>query len=88
MRNDVTFHSDSDIPELVVLQTEQKELKVDSVLLTQCIPSWSRDSDRIFHYIKSALLYTVPLAFMSVAYCQIARVLWDEEHFPVHQPSK
>ncbi|KAE8747396.1 hypothetical protein FOCC_FOCC005863 [Frankliniella occidentalis] len=77
-----------DVPELVVLHTEQKELGVDSVLLTQCISSWNRQADMIYHCIKSAVLYFVPLGFMLIAYLQIARVLWDEEHFPVHQPGK
>ncbi len=72
----------------MVLHTQQKDLGVDSVLLTQCISSWDRQSDMIYHCIKSAVLYFVPLGFMLIAYCQIARVLWDEEHFPVHQPGE
>ncbi|KAJ1528878.1 hypothetical protein ONE63_007248 [Megalurothrips usitatus] len=77
-----------DVPELVVLETGQKELAVKSVLLTQCEPTWGRESDMVFHCIKSAFLYFLPLGFMLIAYCQIARVLWDEEHFPVHQPGR
>lgn len=72
----------SDIPELVVLHTEQKKFNVDSVLLTQCSPSWTPETDMVFHCVKSMFLYFLPLGFMLIAYCQIARVLWDEKYFP------
>ncbi|XP_034238262.1 orexin receptor type 1-like [Thrips palmi] len=71
-----------DIPELVVLHTEQKKFNVDSVLLTQCCPSWTPETDMVFHCVKSLFLYFLPLGFMLIAYCQIARVLWDEKYFP------
>ncbi|XP_067005308.1 orexin receptor type 2 [Anabrus simplex] len=52
--------------------------------MTQCVPSWSTDSERTFHIVKTIVLYTLPLLFMSVAYCQIVRVLWRSDNIPGH----
>ncbi|XP_063232067.1 orexin receptor type 2-like [Bacillus rossius redtenbacheri] len=74
-----------DVPELVVLKTQRRlELRVDTVYLTQCVSSWSEQSDMTFHAVKALLLYTLPLLFMAVAYCQIVRVLWSSDNIPGH----
>jgi hypocretin (orexin) receptor 2 len=75
----------SDIPELMVLQTQpRKELRIETHFFTQCVPSWSDRSETTFHVMKTVLLYTLPLIFMSVAYCQIVRVLWRSDNIPGH----
>ncbi|KAJ9574924.1 hypothetical protein L9F63_007890, partial [Diploptera punctata] len=38
----------------------------------------------VFHVMKTVLLYTVPLVFMSIAYTQIVRVLWRSDNIPGH----
>ncbi|XP_023712411.1 orexin receptor type 2-like isoform X3 [Cryptotermes secundus] len=74
-----------DVPELMVLQTQpRKELRIETHFFTQCVPSWSDRSETTFHVMKTVLLYTVPLIFMSVAYCQIVRVLWRSDNIPGH----
>ncbi|GFG31150.1 hypothetical protein Cfor_08623, partial [Coptotermes formosanus] len=74
-----------DIPELMVLQTQHsKELRVETLYFTQCGSSWSERSELTFHILKAVLLYTVPLVFMSVAYCQIVMVLWRSDNIPGH----
>ncbi|KAG7213895.1 hypothetical protein KM043_003099 [Ampulex compressa] len=66
-----------DIPDLLVLRTvPPKHIRVKTVLFTQCASSWSPESQTTFTIVKLILLYTGPLIFMSVAYCQIIRVLW------------
>jgi hypothetical protein len=75
----------SDVPELMVLQTQsRKELPIETHFFTQCVPSWSDRSEMTFHVMKAVLLYTLPLIFMSVAYCQIVRVLWRSDNIPGH----
>ncbi|XP_021918319.1 orexin receptor type 1-like isoform X2 [Zootermopsis nevadensis] len=74
-----------DIPELMVLQTRpRKELRIETHFFTQCLPSWSDRSEMTIHVMKAVLLYTLPLIFMSVAYCQIVRVLWRSDNIPGH----
>ena len=74
----------ADIPELIVLQTQRKKnLPVDTIF-TQCVPTWSDKSEMVFHVMKTVLLYTVPLVFMSFAYTQIVRVLWRSDNIPGH----
>ncbi|XP_054275425.1 orexin receptor type 2-like [Macrosteles quadrilineatus] len=73
-----------DIPELIVLTTVKKELKVDVIYFTQCVPSWSYQAEMTFNTLKIVLLYTFPLLFMSVAYWQIVRVLWKSDNIPGH----
>jgi hypocretin (orexin) receptor 2 len=73
----------------MVLQTERKkELRVDTHFFTQCSSSWSDRSEVTFHVLKAVLLYTVPLIFMSVAYCQIVRVLWRSDNIPGHTETR
>ena len=57
---------------------------VDTVLLTQCAPTWSVETDTIFFISKMVMFYLIPLLFMSVAYLQIIRVLWKSGNVP-HQ---
>ncbi|KAJ1520969.1 hypothetical protein ONE63_004043 [Megalurothrips usitatus] len=77
-----------DLPELVVLETQPKELALPVIYFTQCVPSWSTFSDTMFHCIKTLLLFFLPLSFMSVAYYQIVKVLWSKNNIPGHAESK
>lgn len=72
-----------DIPELLVLHTVPSNSRVQTILFTQCIWSWSQESQTTFTIVKLILLYTGPLLFMSVAYWQIVRVLW-RSNIPGH----
>lgn len=76
----------SDIPEAVYLQTFPKEelQEIDAIYFTQCGPNWSTEAETIFRLVTMAFLYAVPLAFMSIAYIQIIRVLWKSGHTPNH----
>lgn len=66
-----------DIPELVVLETRQgRNLSISTVYFTQCQPSWDDETDLYSQLVKFALLYALPLLFISVTYYQIVRVLW------------
>ncbi|XP_046677263.1 orexin receptor type 2-like [Homalodisca vitripennis] len=73
-----------DIPELIALRTVPKDLRVKVIYFTQCVPSWTYRAEMTFNTLKIVLLYTFPLLFMSVAYCQIVRVLWKSENIPGH----
>ncbi|GLG94198.1 Tachykinin-like peptides receptor 86C [Gryllus bimaculatus] len=74
-----------DVPELVVLEAVRKDdWSLDTILLTQCVAHWRDDAEMTFTIVKSMLLYTCPLVFMSVAYCQIVRVLWKSDNIPGH----
>ncbi|XP_011162112.1 orexin receptor type 1 [Solenopsis invicta] len=75
-----------DIPELLVLHTVPSNSRVQTVLFTQCVCSWSQESQTIFTIVKLIFLYTMPLLFMSVAYWQIVRVLWKSD-IPGHNLS-
>lgn len=71
------FSNFLDVPEAASLQTFPKEeLHMDTIYFTQCGPNWSKETDTIFLLVKMALLYAVPLVFMTFAYMQIIRVLW------------
>ncbi len=66
-----------DIPELVVLETRpSRNLSISTVYFTQCQPSWDDETDLYSQLVKFALLYALPLLFISVTYYQIVRVLW------------
>lgn len=73
----------SDFPELLVLHTVPSQSRVQTVLFTQCVWSWSQESQTTFTIVKLMLLYTLPLLFMSVAYWRIVRVLW-KSNIPGH----
>ncbi|EFN76143.1 orexin receptor type 2 [Harpegnathos saltator] len=75
-----------DIPELLVLHTVPSNSRVQTVLFTQCVWSWSQESQTTFTIVKLILLYIGPLLFMSVAYWQIVRVLWRSD-IPGHNLS-
>lgn len=67
----------TDIPELVVLETRpSRNLSITTVYFTQCQPSWDDETDLYSQLVKFALLYALPLLFISVTYYQIVRVLW------------
>lgn len=75
-----------DIPELMVYQTvpDRGYKNISTIYLTQCEPSWSLETDRNWTILKMILLYVIPLIFMTVAYCQIIRVLWRSGHVRQH----
>ncbi|KAH0945928.1 hypothetical protein HN011_007565 [Eciton burchellii] len=75
-----------DIPDLLVLHTVPPNSRVQTILFTQCVWSWSQESQTTFTIIKLIFLYTGPLLFMSVAYWQIVRVLWRSD-IPGHNLS-
>jgi hypocretin (orexin) receptor 2 len=73
----------------MVLHTQRRnDLHVDTHFFTQCESSWSERSELTFHVLKAVLLYAVPLTFMSVAYCQIVRVLWRSDNIPGHTETR
>ncbi|XP_020296645.1 orexin receptor type 2-like isoform X2 [Pseudomyrmex gracilis] len=76
----------SDFPELLVLHTVPSQSRVQTVLFTQCVWSWSQESQTTFTIVKLMLLYILPLLFMSVAYWRIVRVLW-KSNIPGHNLS-
>lgn len=51
-------------------------MPVETVYFTQCVASWSPDTDTKYFIVKMVFLYVTPLAFMSVTYFHIIRVLW------------
>ncbi|XKL60346.1 hypothetical protein PGB90_001362 [Kerria lacca] len=74
-----------DIPELIVLETKPRlSMQMETNFFTQCVPAWSVGYEIMYQVAKIILLYTVPLLFMSVAYCQIVRVLWTSDNIPGH----
>lgn len=77
-----------DSPELFVLETKKKDLRVDVIYFTQCQPSWDVITDTTFHVVKTFFLFFFPLGFMTVAYVQIIRVLWSKSNIPGHAESK
>ncbi|KAG7301077.1 hypothetical protein JYU34_015467 [Plutella xylostella] len=76
------------VPEFVVLQVQRKmALRFDVQYFMQCTSTWSHDSDLKWHIIKGLFLYTFPLLLMTIAYCQIVRVLWRSDNIPGHTES-
>ncbi|XP_029673370.1 orexin receptor type 2-like [Formica exsecta] len=75
-----------DIPELLVLHIIPSNSRVQTILFTQCVWSWSQESQATFTIVKLIFLYTVPLLFMSMTYWQIVRVLWRSD-IPGHNLS-
>lgn len=72
----------TDIPEMIYVTTIPQVVEIDTVLLTQCEPTWSMKTDTIFVILKMVLFYLIPLLFMSIAYLQIIRVLWKSGKVP------
>lgn len=71
------------MPELLVLETVQKTRR-DTIYLIQCSAVWSQESETTYQIAKTIVLYVLPLWLMSVAYCQIVRVLWKSDNIPGH----
>ncbi|XP_053618332.1 orexin receptor type 2-like [Plodia interpunctella] len=70
-------------PELVVLTAlKPVPLRFDLELLMQCMPTWSANSDLVWHLMKVVFIYTIPLMLMTVAYYQIVKVLWKSDKIP------
>lgn len=78
----------ADIPELIVLETRTRDLRVATHYFTQCEQTWDRKSEMTFLILKILFLYTLPLVFMSITYLQIVRVLWRSENIPGHQETR
>ncbi|KAG5684063.1 hypothetical protein PVAND_013312 [Polypedilum vanderplanki] len=77
-----------DLPEFLVLHTTTKRLRFDIQLFTQCVTSWTVEEEKRFVIIKAIFLYTLPLILMTIAYCQIVRVLWRSDTIPGHNNYK
>ncbi|XP_039298463.1 orexin receptor type 1 isoform X2 [Nilaparvata lugens] len=77
-----------DIPELLVLEAQKfgkfKEIDMDLIFFTQCQATWSEGTEGMYQMARILLLYTFPLMFMSIAYCQIVIVLWRSDNIPGH----
>ncbi|KAG7301032.1 hypothetical protein JYU34_015405 [Plutella xylostella] len=70
-------------PELLVLTVVQTvPLRFQLEYLVQCMATWSETSDLVWHIFKVLFMYTIPLLLMTVAYCQIVRVLWRSNRIP------
>jgi hypothetical protein len=75
------------MPNLFVLEAfPRQDLKVETVLLTDCKATWGQKSELTYMLLKAVFLYMIPLFFMSVAYYQIVKVLWSQE-IPGHNES-
>lgn len=82
------FVSTTDIPELVVLETSPREqISITTIYFTQCQPNWGDDTELYSQLVKFALLYALPLLFISVTYYQIVRVLWRSARLAVVNPA-
>ncbi|XP_052127345.1 uncharacterized protein LOC113208546 isoform X2 [Frankliniella occidentalis] len=77
-----------DVPELVVLETKRKALGIDTIFFTQCLPTWGDSSETTYHCVKTLFLFFLPLAFMTVTYVQIVKVLWSKTNIPGHAETK
>lgn len=53
---------------------------------TQCQPTWGDETELYSQLVKFALLYALPLLFISVTYYQIVRVLWRSARLAVVNP--
>ncbi|CAD7089438.1 unnamed protein product [Hermetia illucens] len=78
----------SDIPEFLVLTTQQKPLRFGVDLFTQCVATWDRETEKNLYITRFAVLYTLPLLLMTVAYFKIVRVLWKSDTIPGHRESR
>ncbi|KAJ2940899.1 hypothetical protein O0L34_g10160 [Tuta absoluta] len=76
------------IPEFIVLQVRPRvQLRFNIEYFMQCESTWDDESDLKWHVIKALFLYTFPLLLMTIAYCQIVRVLWRSDNIPGHMES-
>ncbi|UYV76930.1 HCRTR2, partial [Cordylochernes scorpioides] len=67
------------LPEALVLETRSKPgLSLETELLTECYPTWSPRHSRNYQIFLVTVLFVLPFILMSVAYYQIARVLWNK----------
>ena len=75
----------TDIPELIILDTRSSrpEIRIETIYFTQCVATWDAHTDLINQSVKFALLYALPLLFVSATYYQIVRVLWRSARFTV-----
>lgn len=67
------------LPEVIVLDTRRNpNLQVNVNYLTDCVPTWSDGDTTIYQLFIILILYISPFILMSIAYYQIARVLWNK----------
>lgn len=76
----------TDTPELIFLHTvpgaESKGINMTTIYFTQCEPSWTHKYEVLLIVARVLTLYLIPLAFMSLAYYKIVRVLfWSSANF-------
>lgn len=61
---------------------------MNTIYFTQCQPNWGDVTELYSQLVKFALLYALPLLFISVTYYQIVRVLWRSARLAVHAASR
>lgn len=66
-------------PDLIILTTKRNtSLRIDTHYLTDCDYSWNEDSKRYYQFWIVIVFYLGPITLMSIAYYQIAVVLWNK----------
>jgi hypothetical protein len=70
---------------LIILDTRSSrpDIRIETIYFTQCVATWDAHTDLINQSVKFALLYALPLLFVSATYYQIVRVLWRSARFTV-----
>ncbi|RWS10222.1 orexin receptor type 2-like protein, partial [Dinothrombium tinctorium] len=67
------------LPDAIVLDTmKSPQIRVDTHYLTDCGYTWSDENTRIYQLCIVFLLFISPIVLMSIAYYQIAVVLWNK----------
>ncbi|RWS23665.1 orexin receptor type 2-like protein, partial [Leptotrombidium deliense] len=67
------------LPDIIVLNTmKNPSLPIDTHYFTDCGYTWSEDNTRIYQLCIVVVLFIAPFMLMSVAYYQIAVVLWNK----------
>ncbi|XP_023244000.1 orexin receptor type 1-like [Centruroides sculpturatus] len=67
------------LPEAIVLDTRRHpNIQGDVDYLTDCVPTWSDGDTTIYQLFLILILYISPFILMSIAYYQIAKVLWNK----------
>ncbi|KAG1650720.1 Orexin receptor type 2 [Nymphon striatum] len=66
-------------PHLVWMHLKQNINLENHVYLTDCQYSWGETGDYVFQWLTVVILYFIPVTMMSIAYYQIAKVLWKNK---------
>ncbi|KAI8432919.1 hypothetical protein MSG28_013829 [Choristoneura fumiferana] len=70
-------------PDLIVMTTMTKvPLRFNLQYLVQCASTWSEKNDLVWYIVKAVFVYLIPLLLITVAYHQIAHVLWHSKTIP------